>query len=706
MLDVSAAEKLAVEVPVLPKTYAFNPEKNVAVDMISFEKHRDVRPIDTVDRRHSLSERSLASASDGRDLINSFPIHECINDGKTGQKLCIHTRDSDQISPMAYNDISYSLAMQKAPNGSGDSKDCDRYDQRLNQPNIKPSISNVFNSLNEYINAPTRSLDYVEPVLDKVEDPPKMSVDSNVKKEFRASKAINEDTTGLKKKEITDTIDTITMADYADNLTMKLGAFLEIETGDARDNATIHAMPSIASQHSVLMRAEKDATSSVVQSFTSNVGVLRHERDDVAADAERSTSTEAAAGEKVTLNRSGALLEDTARTAVAEQNQLDSNMQEYPVTNKCLLVEDRESAFESDCNVINDESSNEERTRECYDVRETRTFDVTDDFSEKELNRYLLELEKEEEEEEEKAKLQSTSHADDAIGSSLSSVSDDARDAKAKPAGQRERDDEDTKEAPMLEKIMIGELPKISEEVFQEKAKKFPVMDYGTSAGNESANALAGRTDLRELNDTSSERSDRAQYAENNESSRAIKDNDVTGPVTSVSGDVSARRESTTRESQAAASIIFKERATSKHENVEEESNKSHGVLTTTQRLERDVRVDASQSRGTNDDVGKHFMESRSRNERIHCRDNTEGNEVDERTRDGGEAIPKAEDFGSKVADVSDVAQDDESGQEAEKPSRPQTLDIVSTHNKDSNVLGTISGSHPMQCAILLYFVA
>lgn len=36
------------------------------------------------------------------------------------------------------------------------------YDKKLNQPNIKPSVSNVFSSLNEYINAPGASLAKIE----------------------------------------------------------------------------------------------------------------------------------------------------------------------------------------------------------------------------------------------------------------------------------------------------------------------------------------------------------------------------------------------------------------------------------------------------------------------------------------------------------------------------------------------------------------
>ncbi|XP_011341130.1 uncharacterized protein LOC105281542 isoform X2 [Ooceraea biroi] len=676
MIDASSAENLTSE-SVPPKTYSFNPEKNIAIDVIpSFEKHRDTRPID-IDCRHSFSERSVASASDGRDLINNFPTHDHVTDNKaTGQKLCILSRTSDQVSSMMYNDISHNLA-QKPP--SSDSKDGDRYDKKLNQPNIKPSISNVFNSLNEYINAPTRSLDYVEPVLDKTDDLAKVPVDtSTVKKDFRSSKAINKDATA-KEKETTDAIDT-SAVDYRDNPPVKLGAFLEIETGDKRDHAITNIAPIM--QHPILMQPERD--NGDVSAFTSSAAVLKH--DNAAVNIEVSNN-EAAVSERATLS-SGALSEEISKNTIDKENQLDSRIQD-PVS-KCILVDSKEDVIECpkfDRNIMNNRSDNEEAAK-CYDVlssvHETHTIDVTcDDFSEKELNRYLLELE---EEEEERAKTRNTLCADDAP--SLSTLCDDSRDAKAKPASQRERDDEDINEAPIFEKIMIGELPKISEEVFQEKAKKFPVIDYGTSAKfDENVNVFARRTDPREFNDTakvvSNERGDQLKRVENNELSRAIKDNDATRPV---SQDVTAHQ-NTAREPQATSSIIVREKAALKPENVEEQYDTSHNMLSTIQNINI-----GTQSQGNDDDVVKNLLESR--NERVHCRDITESNKEDvhdKRTHDGN-AISKTE-IVSKIADVSAVPQVDENGQEAEKPSRPQTLDIVSTHNKDSHVLESSSAT-------------
>jgi hypothetical protein len=653
VIDASAMEKLTTE-SISPKSYNFNPEKNIAIDaMSSFEKHRDIQSRDT-DNKHLLNEKSIASVSDDKDFINNFPIHDCINDNKIEQKLCIHAHDSDQISSITYNDISYNLG-QKSPNGSSDLKDDDRYDKRLNQSNIKPSISNVFNSLNEYINAPTGSLDYVEHMLDKTDDLSKMSVSTTIK-DFKSNKAINEET--LKEKEIIAT-DTSIM-DYKDNQPVKLDAFLEID--DKCDNV----ISNIASQHLILMQSEKK--NSDITTSTSNIAVLRQEHDNVAINIEISKN-EAAINEK-TLLKNEMSFEEISKNIVDKQKQSDTKIQNH--INKCILVENKENVMEcmkSDENVKNDKSNNEE-TAKYYDIlsnmHETHTI-AHNDFSEKELNRYLLELEKEEE----KSKIQNTLCVDDS-----SSLYDESRDIEAKFVNQHQ-DDEDINEAPIFEKIMIGELPKISEEIFQEKAKKFPVIDYGTSTCDENVNIFASKMDLREFNDTtkvvSNDKSNQLKGIQNNELSKVIKDNDITGPINEDLG----MQQNKAKDSQSTSSIIVTEKA-SKLENVEEQYN-SHNVLNAIQKLEQDINVNMQ----GNDKV-KNLLENENCNDRIHCQDMTENNEDDKHDGDTNSKLK----ITSKIVNVSTISQVDENGQETEKPSRPQTLDIISTHNKDSHILG------------------
>jgi len=645
-------EKLTNET-IPPKTYSFNPEKNIAIDtMSSFEKHRDIRSMDT-DNKPLLSEKNIASASDGKDFINNFPMHDCINDNKTGQKLCIHAHDSNQISPITYNDISYNLG-QKSPNGSSDLKDGDRYDKKLNQSNIKPSISNVFNSLNEYINAPTRSLDYVEHVLDETDDLSKMSATINATiKDFKSNKAINEEI--LKEKEII-AVDT-SIIDYRDNQPVKLDAFLEID----KCNSII---PNITSQHLILMQSEKK-NSDIITS-TSNIAVSRQEHDNVAVNIE--ISNEATISE--TLLKNETLFEEISKNIVDKQKQLDTKIQN-PI-NKCILVENKENIMEctkSDENV-NDKSNNEE-TAKYYDVlsnvHETHTID--NDFSEKELNRYLLELEKEEE----RSKIQNTSCVDD-----NSLLYDESRD-EAKFVNQHERDDEDINEAPIFEKIMIGELPKISEEIFQEKAKKFPVIDYGTGTCDENINIFASKTDLREFNDAtkvvSNDKSSQLKGTQNNELSKVIKDNDITGPINQ---DL-RMQQNKAKDSQSISSIIVTEKA-SKLENMGEQYN-NHNVLNTTQKLEQDININMQ----SNNEV-KSLLENENCNDRIQSQDMTKNSEdiPDKHDSDTNSKIKII----SKIANVSTISQIDENSQETEKPCRPQTLDIISTHNKDSHIVG------------------
>jgi len=652
VIDTSAIDKLTTE-SVPPRTYSFNPEKNIAIDaMSSFEKHKDIRSID-IDSKHLLCEKSIASGSEGKDFVNNFQMHDCVNDNKIRQKLCIHAHDSDQISPITYNDISYNLG-QKSSNGS-DSKDGDRYDKRLNQSNIKPSISNVFNSLNEYINAPTRNLDYVEHVLDKTDDLSKMSVNITIK-DFKSNKVINEETS--KEKEII----AVNTMDYRDNQSVKLDAFLEI--GDKCDNV----IPNIASQHLILMQSEKK-NSNITTSTSSTAVQLRQEHDNVAINIETSNN-EAAINEKI-LFKNKTSFQEISKNIIDKQKQLDTKIQK-PI-NKVILVENKENVMEcmkSDGNVINDKSNNEE-TVKYYDVLSNvcETHMIDNDFSEKELNRYLLELEKEEE----KSKIQNTLCVNDSL------LYDESKDIEAKSTNQHEQDDEDINEAPIFEKIMIGELPKISEEIFQEKAKKFPVIDYGINmAYDEDVNVFPERTDLREFNDTmeivSSDKSNQLKDVQNDELNKVIKNNDISGPINQDLG-----MQNKARESQSTSSIIVTEKVL-KLENVEEQYN-SHNVLNTTQKLEQDIDTQ-------NNDEVKSLSENENYNDRVHCRDMSENFE-DVHDKHDNDINSKIKII-SKIANVSTISQVDENGQETEKLSRPQTLDIISTHNKDSHILGML----------------
>ncbi|XP_076393139.1 smad anchor for receptor activation isoform X2 [Megachile rotundata] len=96
--------------------------------------------------------------------VNQFYTQEHVNDTKVIQKQSIPSYDAEQIPSTIYNDISQKL-IRKQQNDSNSPKIDNRYGKKLNQCNLKPSVSNVFSSLNEYINAPPGSSDCIHSVL-------------------------------------------------------------------------------------------------------------------------------------------------------------------------------------------------------------------------------------------------------------------------------------------------------------------------------------------------------------------------------------------------------------------------------------------------------------------------------------------------------------------------------------------------------------
>lgn len=82
------------------------------------------------------------------------------------QKQSVPSYDSEQVSLAIYNDISQKASIIQKQNSNSSLKIDNGYDKKLNQFNLKPSVSNVFSSLNEYINAPPGSSDCINSVLD------------------------------------------------------------------------------------------------------------------------------------------------------------------------------------------------------------------------------------------------------------------------------------------------------------------------------------------------------------------------------------------------------------------------------------------------------------------------------------------------------------------------------------------------------------
>lgn len=468
-IDASAVEKRTNE-SVPPKMYNFNPEQGVTIDVVpSMEKYKDTRPID-VDSKYMLTEKNIVFISDNKDSVNNFYTHDRINDITTGQKSRVHTYDSDQVSSTMYSDISQNL--QKQQNASSDLKDDDRYDKKLNQPNFKPSISNVFNSLNEYINAPTGNLNYVEPMLDKIDNLSKRSVDDIIEKDFRSTRdvAINECSVPIEKDVMNVVEKNIT--DHKNVVPMELGTFVKAETSNKQDNT----IQNVMFYHNTPIQSEENNSDTIIP--VSNTAILRH--TNVTIDMTLSSDKDDV-DKKVTVNDT---FKENSDNIISNQRQLDLDSRD-PV-DKYTFVENKESIAGSTAKLDKTIMSSENHDTNIEtinksdvfsNIRMMHTIDTSDDFSEEELNQYLLELEKEE-----SSKTEDMSLSDNTW---LPQPHDELRGDREKSASHCQRDNEDVNEAPIFEKIMIGELPKISQEEFQEKTKKFPVIDYNTDVCNE-----------------------------------------------------------------------------------------------------------------------------------------------------------------------------------------------------------------------------
>lgn len=102
-------------------------------------------------------------------------------------------------------------------------------------------------------------------------------------------------------------------------------------------------------------------------------------------------------------------------------------------------------------------------------------FTTIDDMSEEELNKYLADLEAEERANERALAVYQNIPVDNTVDN-------------IKPMSVSIQQDEDANEAPIFEAVTIGVLPQVPQAHLQEKAKKFPVIDYsvGSTAGETS----------------------------------------------------------------------------------------------------------------------------------------------------------------------------------------------------------------------------
>jgi len=637
---------------VSPKIYNFNPEENVTIDVVPpVEKYKDIQPSD-IDSKYSLTEKNIVFVSDSKDSINNFCMHDGIDD-ITEQKSRVYTYDSDQVSSTLYSDISQNISqnlMQKQQNISSDSKDGDRYDKKLNQPNFKPSISNVFNSLNEYINAPTGSLNYIEPILTKVDNLSERSTDVIVEKDFRSNRDVANNESVPVEKGIINVIDK-NILDSKSISSTELNTFVKVEISNKQDNTMQNTF-----YHSTPVQSEENNSNAIPNSAISRY-------NNIIIDMKLSNSKDDI-DKKVMINDT---FKENSDNIINKQKQLDLDRRN-PI-DKYTFVENKEGIVQStklDKDIISSENHDKNVETIKSDVFSsicmTQTIDTSDDFSEEELNQYLLKLQKEE-----KAKTENISLSDNTW---LSQSYDELRSDREKNMSHCQRVvDEDVNESPIFEKIMIGELPKISQEEFQ-KTKKFPVIDHNTDIHNENImDVKCNNTVKIDLNEKSNQLTDNIQ---NNKLDKTIKDNHVT--------EAFDQEVATQRNNLQAISDIIQEKIISKFENIGEQLC-SNNIIQKQQDSNRDTLL-----QDNNSDVLLNLSENKEdHDKRVYCQDITENKDIfvihETNTHDNV----------SKMETVSKISDTKENDQEAEKPIRPQTLNIVLTRDKnDSHTFGML----------------
>ncbi|XP_051176882.1 zinc finger FYVE domain-containing protein 9 isoform X3 [Leptopilina boulardi] len=514
------------------------------------ERHKDERP------HHSNTEESplrierekmndnLASfrkaelKQDNVDSINHFYTHGRLNDSKIQPKQCVESQslDPEPVS-IIHNDISQKL-LQKKLNDNSNSK-VNSYDNKLNQSHMKPSVSNVFSSLNEYINAPSGSL--------VTEENPNDSINVN----FIVSDNKRKDESVLKIESTKD-------CTVIKNITTDTGSISVIKndigvasTGPKLSNAitlppkyqnillpikldTCIEKPSnvVIAEHKIPENVNLPETSKSVnieRNFISQLDKTERQEAKSIIDEPENVYENVYIGTDIpktqgTINKLKNL--DTKETKQLEQSlkgeeekhtyenidfpstkiripNKDSvyeyiflgNREQLPETTTELEVaakkldqfyankKNQETELEIQGKKIDqfytNKKSQESETKGSNTTRlvfqavqlnpppqehKPIGFGNIDDLSEEELNRFLAELEEEE-------------RVNEASGS----------DGILQKFSNKKQDDEDANEAPIFESVVIGELPSVSEEDLQQKAKKFPVIDYSKGRIGESS---------------------------------------------------------------------------------------------------------------------------------------------------------------------------------------------------------------------------
>ncbi|XP_034939825.1 uncharacterized protein Sara isoform X3 [Chelonus insularis] len=452
------------------------------------------------------------------ESVNEFNKRGYQLDDKVQQKRAVDFCESEPVSLTIHNDISQKL-VQKRKNDNTMLKNQNSYDKKLNQPNIKPSVSNVFNSLNEYINASSGNMERIDCSVDRNECKSSRSViDKQINNTLVKDSKVNEtnDKKTIVDSQIKKSINT-SLPEYQ-NILLPIKSEsssdkkLEVNTEDPSTASNINQTnkKSPQTQQNKLSEAKSvvDSSQHIYENIHIGTNISNNQENYVPAEKLKSTDVSRSASqeetkhvyENVDFNQQANKETVYECIYIGKTNELPETTTELEIAAKRLNEQFTVSMKSSEM-----ETTGINPTKLVFqnvNIKPPQVehkpvgFSTIDDLSEEELNEYLAKLEAEERAKEEVAVYENVSIP----GSSTSSYIN-TNDGALRRVMSSQHDDEDANEAPIFESVTIGELPCVSEEKLQEKAKKFPVIDYSKSGTSSESGDFLEKKDVEKFHE-------------------------------------------------------------------------------------------------------------------------------------------------------------------------------------------------------------
>ncbi|XP_043252358.1 zinc finger FYVE domain-containing protein 9 isoform X2 [Colletes gigas] len=623
---------------------------NKEFDVISsLERHKDLQQTATrsmcVGDKHTIPDvvdySKDESTIDSVDSVNHFYMQECTNDSKLTQKQAVSSY-SEQVPLTIHNDISQKL-IQKQQNGSSSPKIGNRYDKKLNQFNTKPSVSNVFSSLNEYINAPPGSSDCIHSVLDEPE------VQSNVETKtiWRGNEvprliesSVTDTSESILLKQTNDIINTSKEASVSGHQDVAVPVTLELpvtcESSIEEDSSKNIHLPDI------------EETKNETELFRNSMGVETCSGLSIEAEV---------VNNKVHNKHNFDHVHGNTDTVSRENNSLF----ECPYAQKPSCKKEPVNQLEQNKNLDTTNSDSVEKHKDNLNLEHKPLgFGSINNLSEEELTQYLAELEKEEILKNESNKHENTTtHKlhETVLGNVMQSTTQEQKD-----------------ESSML-KDTVAEPSKTIQEELDEKLEIVSVIDH-----------------KKEEIDTEIETDLLKKQNQQHYDERAKKDvrSDVLNNVCSRESKLSHTDKNET-EKREDVHITLENESVPNAENIKDVQeyctyniNINH-ESSTSDKIETELR-EQNECPAQYSQACELKMQSNVDN------NSEESISITSEIKDLNDAAPHCDESMSKSVEASIKSNTSDTSDESEKPVRPRTLDIVLTNNTDDHqILGSTS---------------